>query len=196
MTFKLLGVNFYVSVPFAIILAFMLVCDKTGLMSASLFAVAFHEFGHLIAMRVLKCEPRTVKLSSAGILICGTKYCSIKENVIISFSGPFVNFIFTLLFWVFGRYSNSFLLLSFSAVQFIVGLVNVLPVKGLDGGTLLYLFLQKINLRYAGLIFSFISVFFACVVLVFGVAIAVKNVGNPSLLLLGIYLIVLNVMKR
>lgn len=196
MSLRLWGVDLYVSVPFTVTLAFLLLCDQTGLMSASLFAVLFHEAGHFCMMKILRCEPKSVKLSASGILISGASFCTFKDNILIAASGPFVNLWLTVLLWLVGRATNSYYLLCLAAVQFVVGFVNLLPVKGLDGGTVFFNLLSKFKFRNAGLICSFISIFFACSVLVFGTYIAVINVNNPSLLLLGIYLIVINLMKR
>ena len=72
----------------------------------------------------------------------------------------------------------------------------MLPVKGLDGGTLMLILLRSLKLRSPEFVFSFISLFTAVGSVVAGVAVAVKNTSNPSLLLLGVYLVVLNIMKR
>lgn len=195
MIFSFLGVKIDISVPFCIVIAFLLINDKTGLMSASLLAVLFHEAGHLAVMKKLKCQPKLVKLSAAGILICGNSYCTSDENILISLAGPFTNFIFCGLFYLVYTLSNSVLILCFAVVQFAVGLLNLMPVKGLDGGTVLYCILSRYNVN-AEFITRFISIVFASAMLVFGTFFAIKNVDNPTLLLLGIYLIVLNVMKK
>ncbi len=195
MRFRFFGVSVDVSVPFAVILAFLLITDKTGLMTVSLAAILFHELGHFIAMKIEGCAPLAVKFCSAGVMISGTRYCTIKENAVIAVSGPLANFIFTLLFYCLWLVSGAYLMLVFAAVQFIVGAVNLLPVKGLDGGTLFVCFLKifpKVNVK---LVFTVVSVLMACAMTVLGAAVAVKNVSNPSLLLLGIYLIILNIMK-
>ena len=196
MSFKLFGVWIEISVPFAVMIAFLLIMDKTGLMSASLLAVVCHEVGHLAAMKVLKCSPCSIKLSAAGILISGSSYCTAKENILVSLSGPFANIITFALFFALGKFTGVFYLIVISAVQLIVGLMNLLPIIGLDGGTVLYILLSKSKRINARLVAYLISVFTAFVVTVLGAAVAIKNVGNPSLLLLGVYLIILNIIKR
>ncbi len=56
--------------------------------------------------------------------------------------------------------------------------------------------LRSLKLRSPEFVFSFISLFTAVGSVVAGAAVAVKNTSNPSLLLLGVYLVVLNIMKR
>ena len=192
MSFRIFGVNFEFSVPFAVLLAFLLVTDSTGLMSASLLAVALHEIGHLFAMLITKCQPTKIKCGLSGILISGNSYCTQKQTLLISVSGPLMNLLLTAVFLGFGVVFDSYMLCVFSAVQFLVGAVNLLPIDGLDGGDILKNILFSISVKNAGFLCSLVSIITACAVFVLGLAVVVKNVSNPSLLLLGIYLIILN----
>ena len=193
MSFKAFGIRFDFSVPFAVMLAFLLVTDSTGLMSASLFAVAIHEIGHLVAMWLTKCLPTAIKCGLGGILISGNSYCTNKQSLLIAASGPLMNLIFTAVILGLGLVFDSYILCVFSAVQFLVGSVNLLPIEGLDGGDIFKNILFSTNIKNVGFWCSFVSIVTACVIFVLGIAIAVKNVSNPSLLLLGIYLIIENI---
>lgn len=195
MRFSVFGVKLHISVPFTVMIAFLLIVDKTGLMSASLAAVAVHELGHIIAMRALKCLPKEISLRFGGILICGSAYCTFGENAVISFSGPFANFLIFGALYPLGVLSGSLYLKSFAVVQAVEGAMNLFPVKGLDGGTLIKLFLNYLNIKRRELVFNIISFTASVAIFVVGTAVAVENVSNPSLLLLGIYLIILNIIK-
>lgn len=192
MSFTVLGIKINISVPFAVVISFLLVSDKTGLMSASLFAVFFHEIGHLTAMKLLNCIPKEIKLGFGGILIVGNSYCTIKENIIIAVSGPFSNLLFTLVFWLIGYNFDLYIFKAHAIVGFIVGVVNVLPIESLDGGTVLRFCLLKFNIIRHSMICTVVSIITACVITVLGIVVFQKNVSNPSLLLLGIYLIIIN----
>ncbi len=193
MIFRIFGIHFEFSVPFAVMLAFLLVTDSTGLMSASLLAVTMHEIGHLVAMRLTKCLPTSIKCGLGGILISGNSYCTKKQSLLISASGPLMNLILTAVMLGLGWILNNATLCVFSAVQFLVGSVNLLPIRGLDGGDILKNILFSTNIRNVGFWCSLVSIVAACIVFVLGLAVAVKNVSNPSLLLLGIYLIIENI---
>ncbi len=196
MSFKIFGIKFVVSVPFAVMLAFLLLMDTTGLMSASLVAVTAHETGHLVAMKCVKCPPTEIKFGIGGVLIVGHSFSTFFENIIISLSGPLVNLLLFSLLWGLGALTNSFTLLTFSVVQLIVGAVNLLPVKGLDGGTVIKLLLLKFTKFNVDLVCNIVSIVFACVMLVLGFGVAVENVSNPSLLLLSIYIIILMLCRK
>ncbi len=195
MIFKLFNIEFQISVPFAVMFAFLLVTDKTGLMSASLLAVVLHEIGHLIWMKKCRTAPKLVKMSLGGVLMVGSAFCTAKESISIALAGPIVNFLFTAVFYFFGVYFDNVLLAAFGVVQFLVGAINLLPVKGLDGGTVLTVLLEKYCKRNVALIVKLVSFCVSVGVLVLGIAVAVKNTSNPSLLLLGIYLIILNISR-
>ena len=195
MIFKLFNIEFQISVPFAVMLAFLLVTDKTGMMSASVSAVALHELGHLIWMKRCRTAPKSVKMTVGGVLMVGNAYCTAKESIAIALAGPVANFVFTAVFYILGLYFDSFLLAAFGVVQFLVGAVNLLPIRGLDGGTVVRILLEKYCKRNVGLILKLVSIGGSIGVLVLGVAVAVKNTSNPSLLLLGIYLIILNISR-
>lgn len=196
MRFGAFGIAFEISVPFAVMIAFLLLMDKTGLMSASLFAALLHEGGHIIAMKIRKCAPKFIKCCPAGVMIIGNSTETALSSAVIAFSGPLANFIAGAVLYFEGRLSGSTGAYAFSAVQLIVGAVNMLPVKGLDGGTLTLELLKGLKVRSPEFAFSFISVFTAVATTVAGAAVAVRNTSNPSLLLLGIYLTVIHIMKR
>ena len=195
MTFRLLDIEFFISVPFAVVLAFLLVTDKTGMMSASLFAVLLHEIGHLIVMKLNRIAPKSVKMSLGGVLIVGNAYCTAKESISVALAGPLVNIVFSVVFYFSGVYFDSLLLAAFGVVQFLVGIINLLPIKGLDGGTVLRNLLERYYNGNVQLTVKLVSIGVSIGVLVLGIAVAVKNTSNPSLLLLGIYLIILNISR-
>lgn len=196
MSFRFLKIDFYISVPFAVMLAFLLILDSTGYMSASILAVALHEAGHLVAMKLTHCEPRSVRCCIGGMTIVSNRFTVAKDSIIIALSGPMVNLILAAVLWLIGSYVNNLLILAFAVVQLLVGTVNLLPVKGLDGGTVLSILLQKQTKFNPNLVVTIVSIVTASAVFVLGLAIAVKNVSNPSLLLLGIYLIMINVYRH
>ena len=50
MRFSFLGLKFYISVPFCVMLSALLFMDKTGFMTVSLLAVLVHEAGHMFGL--------------------------------------------------------------------------------------------------------------------------------------------------
>lgn len=69
MRFKLLGTEFYVSFLFSAVITAMLAFDRTGYALPLIFAVVMHEGGHLLAMWILDCSPKRVRLVPAAVEI-------------------------------------------------------------------------------------------------------------------------------
>jgi len=196
MKFKLFGVNFYISVLFCVLLTFLLIVDVTGFMSMSLFAVLTHELGHLIMMHKLRCCPRQVSLTTYGVGITGPCVANKRDEIKIAMLGPIANFLMTALFLVLHFFTNDEMCLVAAVIQTIVGAVNLLPVRGLDGGTVLFDVLSMhICESKFNFIMTIISLFVSVGMTALGVTVLFIGQANPSLLLLGIYLVVLNIVK-
>ena len=196
MKFKLFGVNYYISVLFCVLLTFMLIVDVTGFMAISLFAVLTHELGHIIIMHRLKCCPRQVSLTSYGVGITGPCLANKRDEIKIAMAGPVANFLMTIVFLVLHRYTGDEMYIVVAVIQTIVGGVNLLPVRGLDGGTVVYNALSLFTSESkSNLIMTIISLFVAAGMTALGVTLLFKGQANPSLLLLGVYLVFLNIFK-
>ena len=98
---------------------------------------------------------------------------------------------FLFLYYIF----ESDLLVAFAVVQMLLGAINLLPINGLDGGLVLREILLRIPKCNVQLVSKYVSIAVSVGVFTAGLAVAVKNVSNPSLLLLGIYLIIVNILK-
>jgi Zn-dependent protease len=93
------------------------------------------------------------------------------------------------------RYENEFVGY-FALVNLVIGFFNLLPVKGLDGGTALFSLLCKFcDINKATVMVRILSLFVATVVLITAVMLIVKGNPNLSLFIMGVYLVVMSVMK-
>ncbi len=143
MKFKLFGTEIYISFLFAALITVMLLTDKTGYMLPALFAVLLHETGHLFMMWVIDCAPKRIKLIPASIQITTPFQKRYRNDILIAASGPVVNIIlFLTLYFNFLAFGNQ-ITLYFALLNLVIALFNLLPVKGLDGGTILFCILAK-----------------------------------------------------
>ena len=143
MRFKLFGTEIYISFLFAAVIAVMLACDRTGLALPSLFAVFMHEAGHLFCMWALDTSPKSVRLIPASVQITRSITSSYKKDTAVALCGPIVNFVlFASLYFNYLAFGNK-ATLCYALLNLIIGVFNMLPVKGLDGGTVLYSILAK-----------------------------------------------------
>ena len=108
-----------------------------------------HEIGHLLAGLILGFKPQTLSLNPLGLAIkfkidledynhkINKANILALKKIIIAFSGPAVNFIIAILFFVsnfrLGGIKNEFIIYS----NILIGLFNLIPIYPLDGGRIL-----------------------------------------------------------
>lgn len=196
MKFRLFGTEIYISFLFAAVITVMLATDKTGLIIPALFAVIMHEIGHLFAMWVLECAPKRIKLIPASVQITSSFSGRYKNDIIVAVCGPAVNFVlFLTLYFNYLAFKNQ-LVLYCALLNLIIGLFNSLPVAGLDGGTVLYSVIsKKSNPNKAAVIVKIITLVIAFLIIVSAVVLTLKGKLNLSLYIVGIYLILMSIIK-
>lgn len=196
MKFRLLGTEIYISFLFAAVITVMLATDRTGLCLPSLFAVIMHEIGHLFAMWVLDCAPKNIRLIPASVQITSGFSRGYRNDIIIAVCGPLVNFIlFLTLYFNYLAFKNQ-ITLYYGLLNLAIGLFNSLPVLGLDGGTVLFSVLaKKTNLNRAALTVRIITLICAAAVIISAVTLTVRGKINISLYIIGIYLLIMSIMK-
>ena len=196
MKFKFLGTEIYVSFLFMAVVTVMLATDKTGMVLPSLFAVIMHETGHLFAMWVLDCAPKQIKLIPASVQITEDITNRYRTDIAVALCGPLTNL---LLFGVFYFNYLSFkndIVLCYALINIIIGIFNLLPVTGLDGGTVLLSVLAKnIDYNRARCILRIITLVTAAAILFVGVMFTLRGKLNISIYIFGLYLLVMSILK-
>ncbi len=197
MRFKLLGTEIYISFLFAAVITLMLLFDKTGLILPLLFAVFMHELGHLFMMYIKESAPKRIKLIPASVQITKSFSGDYKNDILISLSGPFVNILlFSVFYFNYKCYQNT-ATLYIALLNLIIGVFNLLPIKGLDGGTIFYCVLCRCtNINKAELILNLISFLSGLVLLLSAVVLTIRGKINISLYIMAIYLLVTTLIKK
>lgn len=196
MRFKFLGTEIYVSFLFMAVITVMLATDRTGMILPTLFAVIMHETGHLFAMWVLDCAPKQIRLIPASVQITADITNRYKTDIAVSLCGPLTNLLlFFVLYFNYLAFKNE-ITLCYALINLIIALFNLLPVTGLDGGTVLFSVLAK-RLEYnrARLIVRIITITVAAAVLFVGVMFTLRGKLNISIYILGIYLLIMSILK-
>ncbi len=196
MKFRLFGIEIYVSVFFFALITVMLATDRTGFVLPTVFAVALHECGHLFMMWLLDSTPKRIKLIPASVQITSSFSRGYKNDILVSLSGPAVNLLlFGTLYYNYVCFENRTTLV-FSLVNLLIGVFNLLPVKGLDGGTVLFSVLCKhTDINKACLLLKFVTVIFATAIIITAVLFTIKGKINISLYIMGIYLLIASLIK-
>ncbi len=197
MKFKLFGTEIYVSFLFCAVLCFMLVIDRTGLIIPTLFAVFIHECGHLLAMWAADCHPKAVRLIPTSVQIIrgfSPKRCG---EFAVTLCGPIANIVVFLSLFLNYKMFGSHWSLAFAVLNLVIALFNLLPVSGLDGGTLLEIIISRFTDIYrAESIVRIITAVFAFCAFLLGVYLWVSGTVNISVFIVAVYLGVCSFIKK
>lgn len=187
---RIRGLTLEVSVGFCALLSLMLYIDQTGLMLPTLEATLVHELGHLVVMWFLGCRPNAIQFRVGAIDLRGGLPASPWEAALISAAGPLCNLIWFQLEFLCYYFLGWDCLLQRSMVMLVMGFFHLLPISGMDGGTVLYGCLagrlQEGKVQCISRMISYTSL---AALLFVGVGIFWLGKQNPSMLLLALYLL-------
>ncbi len=197
MKFKFFGTEVYISFLFCAVLCFMLCIDRTGLVIPTLFAVFIHESGHMLAMWATDCQPKAIRLIPTSVQIVrgfSPKKCG---EAAITVCGSAANFVVCGVLFINYYIFDSRQSLVFATLNLVIAVFNLMPVSGLDGGTLLTLLLSRFTDIYkAERTVRIITAVFAFSVFLLGVYFWVSGTLNISVFITAIYLAVCCLIKK
>lgn len=180
--FTFAGVRWRAAFGFFALAAVFLFVDSGGFALSFLGAAALHELGHLLAMGLFRVPVRLVELRVSGLLIYrdDRHRTNAQQEAMILLAGAGTNLLAAGLLYLAGEGG-----LRFSAANSALAIYHLLPVAGLDGGSLLLLFCSEVfGCRRGAAVAAQISVLF-CVgaILLLGVA-TVHHGLSPGILLM------------
>lgn len=167
---KIFGITVSVKWQFLALITFMLSLKAGNVLYALVFSL-FHEIGHLVCLAAVGNKPQSVTFELTGMNICRNENVkiSLKKEMLVSFGGPFANFILFSLFLLLFLQTESSAFQNAASVNLILAVFNLLPVKTLDGGKILYFFLaESLSYRIAKTVLSFSSVIFILLMIFYG----------------------------
>ena len=132
-----------ISLPFAAWITLWLYFDKSGGAVYSLSAALFHECGHLFALLLCGEKPRRLLVSFFGMRLERTEQTALsyEREALLYAAGPAANLILCL---PFAGLSVRFpFLLRGVQANAILCLFNLLPLRPMDGGQVLYALLCR-----------------------------------------------------
>jgi len=151
--------------------------------------VLINELFHLFAAIILGVGVKSIVILPFGMTLrlSGDVIRNPKKEIIIAAAGPMAN----VLMLIFSRFAvSSERVLLFQIINWSLLLLNLFPVAPLDGGRILRaLVIKNSGLMGAAGILRKISKIFITIVLFLGVCVAVLTRGNPSLMIIGAFLI-------
>ena len=159
------------------------------------FSISLHEIGHMAAANYYGYKHGLVRLTPVGLsLSINDKDCSRMNSIIIYSAGPAVNLLLfgvsSLATFVYPAINKYLGLLS--ATNLYLALFNLIPVFPLDGGRILLEILTgRMGLFAAGRLIRRLALTLSIVLLLLGTYQLYISAFNFSLVIIGIYIIVL-----
>lgn len=130
------GLRLEIEPAAAVMLTALLLTDRTGLCLAALLGAGIHEAGHIVAAKLLKIPVRALRFHLLGAgLEPGGRLLSYGEEFLLCAAGPLCSLLCAAA--PAALWGKSLFLRQFSCVSLTLGLLNLLPVRGFDGGRML-----------------------------------------------------------
>ena len=197
MEFRLFGTKIYVSFLFGALVCFMIALDRTGFILPLIFGVVIHEGAHLITMWIMGCHPKAVRLIPASVQIVRGVTLKKYGEEIIAAAGPAANILTFLLFLADYSFCHSEGILKIALINFCIAAFNLLPVWGLDGGTVTASLISRFSPDpYKGQrVVKIITLFFGVFFFGAGVFLCLRGNVNLSFFAIALYLIISTLVK-
>ena len=148
---------------FGVLMIISLFLTHSYLSLAALAAAFIHELAHIAMARAVGVELSRLRLDIFGAsLMMSGEMSSYKKEAAVAIAGPLSNIILFFILLPFSSAENEYLSLFMGASLFL-GLLNLLPIKDLDGGRVLFCTLASffsLNVAQAVLrVLSFLTIF-------------------------------------
>ena len=188
MKLNLADTDIRINISFAAIITLMLIIDESGICALALFCCVFHEAGHILCLWAMGEKPERIVFSFYGIKLerLPTASHGRINEIIIFASGPFANFVLSLFLILISAMNET--LKTWALISLITGLFNLIPIRPLDGGNILFSVLcGTMKTEMAEKICNAVSIAVTIPLLLSGIPAAAKT-GNFSLLASALYL--------
>ena len=181
-----------INIKFSTVLfvALFLLPDASGLTLSVLIAAAAHEAGHLAAMYIRGVYPTSITVYPFGIDIATRdSLSSYRTDIFIAAAGCAVNLLLAII-------SAPFISI-FAMCCASLAVLNLLPIKSLDGGRILEsVLLMHMEEEQAAAAIYAISFIFIVVLWVVSIYLMLFAPFNPTLFFLCVYLFALIFLKK
>lgn len=191
MIFTIRGVRIEITFLFVAFITFIISLKVPANVLITVVSSLLHEAGHLFAMFLVNNRPKAVKFEMVGMNIIRQENIKIstKEEIVISLGGPFVNFINLMLSCFSLCFCENQLILICACINLILMSFNLLPIKSLDGGAILYFLLsQHFESSICRKILKITSIFFISLIYLWAIYVLVVSRYNFSLIIIAIFL--------
>lgn len=191
MSIKIHGCNIYISYPLVVFLTLSIFFDNSKVILFSLICAILHETGHLLCMGLYGCSPHCINIGLFDVAIRDDDF-DIRysgKHLLVLFAGSAFNFIAATFFAIIYACSQNADTKLLCLTNVYLGVFNLLPVYGLDGGNILFEMLSK-SLTYDKALIVVKCVSFVILMVLFtnGILVLIDNKYNFTYLITSCYL--------
>ncbi len=199
MRYNFLGCKVTITFWFIALITAVLLMEQTETMIWGIIAAMMHELGHIFAMILKGDHIREIKFNLFDIAIVDKtrQNKSYRDDILILFAGPMINFILCVLFYFLYLLTKIEFLLIPMGQNCLLGIFNILPIESLDGGQILYAFLlQRFSPKKSEIIVELVSFVVLLPLAVLGFYLLLQSRYNFTLLLISCYLMAVILLKK
>ncbi len=176
-----------IGLPTVIFVGLLVFFDRSFLSLLALCAALIHELGHLTVMILLGVKVSKVEITFFGAEIRSKKLSnSILGNITVYAAGAAANILSAVI--IYSLPSPSFEALFFAGASLSLAVINLLPIRTLDGGCILEAVIFYLLPKYAPVILDVISSLTLGLLWLTAVYFLLVSGGNLSLMLFCMYL--------
>lgn len=154
--------------------------------------VILHECVHYLTARKLGFSGFHIEILpfGASLKLKHLEEASSTEELIISISGPMMNFVLAVIFYAALKKYNCKELYDLFMINLSLGIFNLLPAFPLDGGRILRdILCKKFLYKKASKITVYISMALGIIILILYLALLFCKVNNPNLILISLFIL-------
>ena len=191
MTFKICGIQFEITFLFVAILTYIISLKAPANVLVTVISSLLHEMGHLSVMLLVRNKPKTVKFELVGMNIIRQESFKIsaKREIAISLGGPIMNFIIVIISCIFLCFYENYIVMTCACINLILITFNLLPIKTLDGGAILFFLLsQYYEAQTCRKILKITSILFISIIYLWAIYVFIVSGYNFSLIIIAIFL--------
>ncbi|MFL0251218.1 M50 family metallopeptidase [Clostridium neuense] len=184
------------SIPYIIIL--FLIGFRRQLLPVFVFVI-LHEFVHYLTARKLGFSGFHIEILpfGASIKFRNLEEASYKEELIISISGPIMNFVLAVIFYAALRKYDCTELYNFFIINLSLGIFNLLPAFPLDGGRILRdILCKKFSYKKASKITVYLSIVLSIMLIMMYFIFLFCGADNPNLILISLFILFCSFKER
>jgi stage IV sporulation protein FB len=199
MQFKFKNIKITISFTFFALILLLFIFRKNDFLHFTCFFAIIHELGHLFALNKfgVKISEFKISLFGANIKTESFKKIPIKNEIIILFSGPLINFTFSIVLYFINLFIKNEMFNKLILINLGLAIFNLLPFYNFDGGKIIEtLFKYKLKEKTADILLTCISIIVLIPITLFSINAFLQNYNDFYYLVVSALMLLTIILKK